>query len=200
MIFLFAGCGVSTDSSPDLVSTDTTLTTDSNTSVDDLNSTTNDENVTVGKTNTSSLTGGTATITVVDLSLAGFDKTGAVLDSKACTLDDTYSVIIDSSFDPNSVFDVVSGLEVSSKYDFTTDLEATNVALYYPKLTQPLLGQNVNIYEDYYRIGFDKAWYGNADGSVYVRTPKDSSNSNSCYRYALNSKDGTSITRTKVYR
>ena len=187
MSMFFIGCGVSSDSS------DGTLTssTDGNGNGSDTNTT---------DTNTTDTNGTGGTVVVEDPSDSGFSKTDAEEDSNACVIDDVYQVIADSSFDPLATGDVDNGVEIASQYNYSTDLEATQVALYYPDLKETREDERVNIYEDNYRFSFDKAWPSNDVSRVYIRTPKDINGIYSCYRYDLGSLSGDSITKTKVYR
>ena len=185
-LFFLSGCSVDTDSSAHSTGS-TSGGTDTGT-----------DTGTDGETDTNSTDGSVEVI--VDNSDAGFDKTDAVEDENACIINDTYQVIADSSFDPLSTADVDNGVEVSSMLDYTTDLDATKVALFFPELTQEKIGKMVNVYEDLYRIAYDQAWVNNDDASIYVRTPQNVSGNYMCYRYDLDSLDGTSITKTKVYR
>jgi hypothetical protein len=188
----FYGCGVETDSS----SNSTTYITDGE--LDDNSSQTQD-----------SLTDGTSSINPdgsinVDsgtISNNGFSTADALYDSSACLVNDTYLAIDDSSFDPLSNVDVENGIEINSDYPYDSDVEETKVAIYYPRLTQPLINKSINVYSDtFYRFGFDEAWVDNENQTIYIRTPRGDKNYNICYRYTLNSLVATTITPTKVYR
>ena len=179
----FLGCGVETDSSFG----DSTTTSEPGTG--DGNST--DDNTTDGS--------GTGVV-VDDPSSSGFDQNDAELDSSACIINATYEAIDDSSFDPLANADVDNGLEIASQYNYSTDLEATKVALFYPELTVVKLDINMHIYEESYRFSFDKAWPSNDLASIYIRTPQNIYGTYSCYRYDLDSLSGDTITKTKVYR
>ena len=186
----FFGCGVETNSS---VGNPTSTTgDDTGTGTDTGDS--NDSNI----TDPTDDNGGT--IVIDDSSDSGFNKTDAEQDSSACIINDTYKVIDDSSFDPLANSDLANGLELASQYNFSTDLEATKVALFYPELTVTKLDKNVHLYEENYRLSFDKAWTSNSLARVYIRTPLDINGAYSCYRYDLDSLSGDSITKTKVYR
>ncbi len=178
----FLGCGVETDSS--LGNSTNTSNTDDNTT-DSTDGNNNDNN---------------NSVVVVDPSSSGFDKTDAQEDPNACTINDTFQAIDDSSFDPNAAADAPNGLTVTSQYLYSVDLEATKVALFYPDLTNTKQDSNLHIYEDHYQFSFDKAWVTNANARVYIRTPKDIYGVYSCYRYELDSVSDGSVTKTKVYR
>lgn len=184
----FFGCGVETNSSGNITDSDSSI-------IDDGTGTdTNDSN-------TTDSTDGTDGVTVIDDSSdSGFNQTDAELDSNACIINSTYKVIDDSSFDPLASSDLANGLELASQYNFSSDLEATKVALFYPELTVTKLDKNVHLYEENYRLSFDKAWTSNNLARVYIRTPLDVYGAYSCYRYDLDSLSGDSITKTKVYR
>ncbi len=183
--FFMFGCQVATDSSDsestDISSGDTNIST--GTDINDTNS-----------------TNGSGTVVVGGSSTSGFSKIGAEQDSNACIINTTFKVIDDSSFDPLSAADVDNGLEIASQYDYSVDLEATKVVLFYPSITTALLDKKVHIYEEYYRLSFDRAWASSSIANVYVRTPKDINGIYGCYRYELGSLSGDSITKTKVYR
>lgn len=183
--FLLIGCGVDTSSSAD----NTEIPTDS----DDDNSSTDDDNNNSDDQNSSVVVDG-------DSSSAGFSTTDAEEDANACNLTDTYKVITDSSFDPSSAADATNGVAILSQYAYTTDVEATKVALYYPSLTATKVDTQLYVYEDNYQLNYDKAWQTNVDANVYVRTPQNEYGIYSCYRYALDSLSDGSITKTKVYR
>ena len=185
---MITGCGVSTDSS-----TSNSTGNGGTVVVVDDDDTTNID----GDDNSTDNGDGTVDI-VVDTSGEGFDKVDATLDPNACKIDDTYQVIFDSSFDPLSAVDNDNGVEVASKYDYSIDLEATKVAMFYPDLNVGLMGTQANVYEELYRFGFDKSWVSNNLTSIYIRTPDLNDIGYGCYRYELTSL--TSITKTKVYR
>ncbi len=191
LIISFSGCGVETDSS-----SKTTNTTGTGGTLD--NNDTNDSNTSDSDNNNG--TGSIPTITPTG-SNSGFDTQDALFDKNACTLDATYNVISDSSFDPLSTANIENGIEINSAYPYTADLDATKVALFYPTLTKSLVGQFVNVYAtEYYRFAFDKAWLGNGDNTIYVRPPKGKALYYGCYRFELNSLDAGTITSTKVFR
>lgn len=197
---LFFGCGVETNSSGNITDSDSSIT-DDGTGTDDGTDTGTDTEDT-DDSNTTDSTDGTGDTTVVidDATDAGFNKTDAELDSNACTINTIYQAILDSSFDPNAAADAANGLTLMSQYPYSVDLEATNVALFYPDLIISKQDSNLHIYEDSYQFSFDKAWETNANARVYIRTPKDIYGAYSCYRYELDSVSGGSITKTKVYR
>jgi len=188
----FLGCGINTNSSVGYSSSESDLgiDDDTNTSTDTDNNTTTDDTT----------DGDGGTVIVDDSSDSGFSQTDAQEDPNACIINDTFKVIEDSSFDPNAVADYENGLELASQYDYSPDLEATKVALFYPDLGTLLLDQTIHVYEDYYRLSFDKAWSSSNLPRVYIRTPKDIFGAYSCYRYELDSVSDDSITKTKVYR
>ncbi len=191
LIALFlAACGVSTNSSKSSQAiasgTETGISTGTGGTGSDTNGTGTDT--------------GTTVAVVDETTDAGFSKVDAIKDPNACIANNTFKFIEDSSFDPNSVADSANGLELASQYPYSANLEATKVVLYYPSIGVSLLGKTVNLYEENYRLSFDKAWSSSSNSSVYVRTPKDSTNTHSCYRYELSSLSGAGITRTKVYR
>ena len=190
--FFLLACGVETNSS----SLHNSETGDTNSSTDTGD---NDENGGDNDNNDGS-TGSGGTTVVVDGSSNGFDKVDAINDANACIINGTFQVINDSSYDPNAVADSLNGLELASQYPFSSDLEATKVALFYPSLSLPLLNEVVHVYEDNYRLSFDKAWSSATLPSVYIRTPKSSTGFYSCYRYDLDSLSGSTIVKTKVYR
>lgn len=186
LFFSLTACGVDTSSSKSTSSsTGTTTTTGAGTDA--------------GTGTTTNVSGGT--VTVVDKSTgSGFSKKDAKFDANACILNTTFKVIEDSSLGANATADAKNGLTILSQYPFSSDIPSTQVALFYPPLKVGLLNKKVYIYEDNYRLGFDKAWYSNTLGNVYIRTPKDTNGAYSCYRYELNSVSGNAITKTKVYR
>ncbi len=184
---IFLGCGVDTDSNGGYVTSNTNNTntdTDTNTS-DDSNNTTS---------------GGGGTVIVDDSSSSGFSKSDAELDPNACIINGIFQVIDDSSFDPNAAADYENGLEITSQYPYSSDLEATKVAIFYPNIGALLLDQTIHAYEEFYIFSFDKAWISSDLPRVYIRTPKDIYDAYSCYRYDLDSVSNDSITKTKVYR
>ena len=185
MSLFFIGC-VSSDSS------DTKATSTSDTGTDDNTTDTN------GTTDGNDSTGGT--VTVDDSSSSGFSKTDAEEDSNACVINAVFQTLDDSSFDPNAAADATNGVEIASAYDYSADLEATKVVLFYPTLSSAKLDQQFHIYEDKYRFSYNKAWSSNNVARVYIRTPKDIYGAYSCYRYELDSQSGDQITKTKVYR
>lgn len=142
----------------------------------------------------------TDTVVVVTSSGSVFSTVEAELDANACILNDTFQVIEDSSFDPNSAVDAANGIEITSQYPYSTNVDAATVALFYPSLQGGILEKTVHIYEENYRLSFDEAWYSNTLVNVYVRTPKDLNGTYSCYRYKLDSISGNTIVKTKVYR
>lgn len=145
--------------------------------------------------------GGSGTVPVEDTSTdAGFSKKDAVFDTNACIANSTFKIIRDSSFDPNAVADKNNGIEIASQYNYSSDLKATEVVLYYPTLSGVLQNVLVHIYEENYRVSFDKAWASSSPATVYVRLPKDTKGNYSCYRYELASLSGGSLKKTKVYR
>lgn len=184
---IITGCGVDTSSSTN----DSSLSDSQNGTSDSTGTDSDGESV--------DSDGGT-TILVDDASSSGFDKTDAVEDSSACLANSTFDAFSDSSFDPLAAADAINGLELASQYDYSVDLEATTVALFYPSLVNTLEGTMVNIYEESYRLSFDKAWVSSSAASVYVRTPKNIYGAYSCYRYDLNTLSNDSLTKTKVYR
>lgn len=189
-LILVSGCGVETDSSKSVI-TDSTVGTDTNAT--DANTT--DANAT--DTNST----GSGGVIVIDSSTEGFDKSDAGFDSLACTVDDVYSAISDTSLDPLSSIDPVNGIEINSDLRFTSDAAGTTIAIFYPDLTQSLTGQFVNVFTDQdYRFAFDKAWLSNTNKTVYIRTPGVDGGVFSCYRFVLTSLDAGAITSTKVYR
>jgi len=190
--YLLLGCGVDTSSSSSSLQQSDGSTNTDGTTTD--TGTTTDENDTTGTND-----GGT-TVIVDESTSAGFSQADAELDVNACIINGTFQAISDSSFDPNSIADSANGLEIASQYPYSTDLEATKVALFYPTLKSLPLDQVIHIYEDNYRLSFDKAWSSNDIPKVYIRTPKDSNGAYSCYRYDLDSINGDTITKTKVYR
>ncbi|MEA3227549.1 MAG: hypothetical protein U9P38_00590 [Campylobacterota bacterium] len=132
-------------------------------------------------------------------SSSNFDMKYATFDEKACSIVNGYNVISDSSYDPNATSDDDNGIEISSKYAYTSDLEATKIYIFYPTLTQELLNQTTNVFSDNYRFGFNNAWVANDNKTVYVRLAKDDAGNYGCHRYELDSLTG-SIQSTKVYR
>ena len=190
VIIGFTVCGVETDSSSKTVNTtategnpDNNDTDDNTSSGSDINGTTNPPDITPTGSN------------------SGFDTQDAQFDKNACTLEGVYEIVSDSSFDPLSTANIENGVEINSAYPYTADLEATKVALFYPPLTQSLVGQFVNVYATQeYRFSFDKAWVGNGDKTIYIRPPKGNSLYYVCYRFELNSLDAGTITSTKVFR
>jgi len=187
-------CGVSTDSSSSQVlsstgtvdknTTDTNSTTDTNTT--DSNSSSG------GDTNTGS-TGITSTG-------SGFVVDGAEYDANSCIINTTYTVLSDTSLDPVSAFDVVNGVEISSKYPYSPNVDETKVAIFYPTLGQLLVNNAINVYFEDYRLGFDKAWSSASNKIVYVRQPVAGTKLYECYRYDLSSLETQSISGVKVYR
>ncbi|QSZ40611.1 hypothetical protein GJV85_00245 [Sulfurimonas aquatica] len=193
LIFVFSSCGVSTESN----TIKETIVVVENNTTDTTDDTTEGENLGVD-TNTTNSTGG---VTVIDPSSSGFDKTGASYDANSCNIVGDYKAISDTSFDPLSTVDPVNGIEINSDLGYTSDLQGTTVAIYYPTLTKVLVGQFVNVYTDKkYRFGFDKAWLSNVNKTVYVRTPSIDGLDYSCYRFTLTSLTPGAITSTKVYR
>jgi len=190
LIIGFSGCGVETDSSTKTTDTSGTggsnpdsNSTDGNTGNSDDNGTTNSPDITPTGSN------------------SGFDTQDALFDKNACTLEGVYEIVSDSSFDPLSTANIENGVEINSAYPYTADLEATKVALFYPPLTQSLVGQFVNVYAtQQYRFSFDKSWVDNDRKTIYIRPPKGNSLYYMCYRFELNSLDAGTITSTKVFR
>jgi len=188
IIFIFGGCGVDTSSSAEDSKSSVKIIDDGS----DTNSSTNvDDN--------SSSTDGKDNIPDAPASNNNFDMKDATFDAKACSIENGYNVLSDSSFDPNATPDDNNGIEIESRYAYNTDVEATKVYIFYPNLTQEMKSRNVNVYSENYRFGFDEAWIANSN-TVYVRLAKDGIGHYSCYRYELNSLTGSSITGTKVYR
>ena len=188
IIFIFGGCGVDTSSSAEDSKSSVKIIDDGS----DTNSSTNvDDN--------SSSTDGTDNIPDAPASSSNFNVKDATFDKQACSIENGYKVLIDSSFDPNATPDDDNGMEIESRYAYNTDVEATKVYIFYPKLTQKKKFRSVNVYSENYRFGFDEAWIANSH-TIYVRLAKDGAGHYSCYRYELNSLTGSSITGTKVYR
>jgi hypothetical protein len=193
---LFVGCGVDTDSSGEPPRGGPPGTEDGT----DTNDTTDDGNTDDGTTDDGNTDDGT-TVIVDDPSEAGFNKSGAVYDSIACLVNNDYMAIEDTSFNPDTAADDANGVEISSGYGFSTDLDATNVALFYPTLAGSLQGGSMlQVQEEYYRFAYDKAWSTSSNGIIYIMTPMDIYGTYSCYRYKLNSLNGDTIEKTKVYR
>jgi len=194
-IFLLLGCGVDTSSSSASLQNSTGSTTTDGTTTDANNGTTDTNDSTTGTNDN----GGT-TVIVDESTDAGYSKVDAEKDVNACLINDTFQIISDSSFDPNAIADAANGLELASQYPYSIDLEATKVVLFYPSIGTALFNKTVHIYEENYRLSFDKAWSTSKLPIVYIRTPKDVNGVYSCYRYDLASINGNSITKTKVYR
>ena len=190
LVFFLHACGVDSSSSSAVIPQSSSDINASDINVTDANA--SDANT--SDTNTST------TVVVDDSTVSGFSKTDAQEDTSACLLSDTYNFIEDSSFDPNAVADATNGVDITSQYAYSADLEATKVVLFYPSLSTTLLGESIHIYEESYMFSFDKAWSSNTLSSVYVRTPQDIFGAYSCYRYDLSSVSGTTIQKTKVYR
>ena len=196
LAYFVSACGVNTSSS---VSTDERVSGEDTTGVDDgdvvvppivddeTNTSVDDDVVVVLPPNE-------------DQEISIFDTSGAVKDQSACIINSTFNFIKDSSFDPLSTSDELNAVEISSKYDYNSDIALTEVAMFYPNLTKSILSKNVTVYETDYRFGFDEAWVANTQRTIYVRTPKIASLYYGCYRYTLDSTDAGSITATKVYR
>jgi hypothetical protein len=197
------GCGVSTSSSPDIIS-DSSVPDDNgsdiNTTIDDTN-TTGDSNITDDTGDGDNTIPPTNNLLDNNGINSDFDTTSAVLDSSACELSSDYEIAFkDSSFDPLATENISNGLELGSMLNYDAVVEQTEVAIFAPKLTKSLVGKRINIYGSGYWLGFDEAWVGNAKKTVYVRTPKDTNGYYGCYRYVLNSSDASLVTSTKVYR
>jgi len=189
IIFIFGGCGVETSSSVGDSETSTKIIKDG--SVSDSNSSSSIDN--------NSSIDGKDKLLDSPVSSSNFNMKDALFDEKACSIENGYNVLSDSSFDPNATPDDDNGIEIESRYAYNTDVEATKVYIFYPKLTQEMKSRNVNVYSENYRFGFDEAWIANSH-TVYVRLAKDGIGHYSCYRYELNSLTGSAITGTKVYR
>ena len=183
MSLFFIGC-VSSDSSDTKATSTSDGTGGTGTDTNDTNSSDDGSNIVV----------------VDDSSTAGFSKTDAEEDPNACIINSTFQVMDDSSFDPLSNSDNENGVVISSQYDYSTDLEATKIVLFYPDLDSTLVNSMVHVYEDEYTLSFDRAWVSNSIPMVYIRTPKDSSGAHSCFRYELDTLNDNSMTRQKVYR
>jgi len=188
LMFFFHACGVDSSSSSAVISQSSDGTDSATTTVD------------VNTSDTNTTDSNTSTTTVVDSTVSGFSKTDAEEDANACLISDIYHFIEDSSFDPNAVADATNGVDITSQYAYSADLEATKVVLYYPSLSTVLLSEVIHVYEENYMFSFDKAWSANTLSNVYVRTPKDIFGAYGCYRYDLSSVSGTTIQKTKVYR
>jgi len=193
IVLIFGSCGVETNSSTkksessivDDGSTVISGNTDTNSSdVFDKNDTRDDGDNTPIDTPSSS---------------SNFNMKDATFDKQACSIENGYNVLSDSSFDPNATPDDDNGIEIESRYAYNTDVEATKIYIFYPKLTQEIKSRNVNVYSENYRFGFDEAWIANSH-TVYVRLAKDGIGHYSCYRYELSSLTGSAIMGTKVYR
>ncbi len=185
-VLVISGCGVATSSSVSSeTSSDVNLTIDENLTVED--NATIEDNVTVTPPNEDQVN-------------SVFDTSGAEQDQNACIVDSVFNFLKDTSFDPLSSADLVNAIEISSKYDYNSDVELTEAVIFYPNLTQSVLSRSVTVYADGYRFGFDESWVANGQRTIYVRTPKIGSLYYGCYRYLLNSIDATLITPTKVYR
>jgi hypothetical protein len=201
LMFFFHACGVDSSSSSTIVPQSSEGTNSATTTVDINTSDTNTSDTNTSDTNTTTDTNSTTTTIVIDDStVSGFSKTDAEEDTNACSISGSYHFIEDSSFDPNAVADAINGVDITSQYSYSANLEATKVVLYYPSLSVTLLDEKIHVYEDNYMFSFDKAWSSNALSKVYVRTPKDIYGAYSCYRYDLSSVSGTTIQKTKVYR
>jgi hypothetical protein len=206
LLLSFFGCGVSTSSSPDIIS-NSDIVSDDNSSNSDVNTTIDDVNTTVDGNVTDGSGDGLNNIpTISDLFdnngiESDFDTTSATSDSVACELNGDYTIAFkDSSFDPLATENIANGLELGSMLNYNTLTEQTEVAIFAPKLTQSLVGKRINVYGTGYWLGFDMAWVSNANKTVYIRTPKDKNGYYGCYRYVLNSSDSKAIVGTKVYR
>jgi hypothetical protein len=205
LLLSLLGCGVSTSSSPDIISSSSVSDdngSDINTTIDDAN-TTVDDNTTDGSGDGSNTISPPPINNLLDNNgiESDFDTTGAVEDSAACELSSDYEIAFkDSSFDPLATENISNGLELGSMLNYDAVVEQTEVAIFAPKLTQTLVGKRINVYGTGYWLGFDSAWVSNAKKTVYIRTPKDTNGYYGCYRYVLNSSDAKAITGTKVYR
>lgn len=196
LILMLNACGVSSDSS----SAQSISSTDGGTDVVDNNTgTTDDGTVDDGTvdTNTTDTNTGTTGITSTD---NGFVVDDAEYDVNSCIINTTYIALSDTSLDPVSAFDVVNGVEISSKYPYSPNVDETKVAVFYPTLGQLLQNNAVNVYFEDYRLGFDKAWSSASNQLVYVRQPVAGTALYECYRYDLSSLETQSISGVKVYR
>ena len=173
-----------TNSSDETNSTDETGSTDSTDSTEDKDS-----------------TGDTG-----DGGISIFDTVDAVEDIHACMLGDSTSgytnkVLKDGSIDAQSTLDSEHGVGANSRFSYDSDVSKTEVAVFYNALKPVRTYKMVSIYEDLFRVDFDKSWIDNDVTIVYVRTPKDKNDLFKCYRYDLKGLDvlGSTIS-TKVYR
>jgi len=189
IILMFGACGVETSSSGGTAegSTDTIIDNNgTNVPISD------DDNISNG--------GDTPSSDDPISSSSNFDMKDATFDQQACSIENDYNVISDSSFDPNATPDDDNGVEIESRYAYNTDVEATKIYLFYPNLTKEMVSRNVNVYSENYRFGFNEAWIANNDNIIYIRLAKNGAGIYSCYRYELNSLTGSSIQSMKVYR
>ncbi len=139
-------------------------------------------------------------ITYAFITQSIFNKTDAILDEQACLEDEGYKILTDTSFSPERTNDLVNGISINSDYPFNSDLELTEVQIYYTSLEVEKMGQNTILFTDDYYFAFDEAWVENPEHTIYIRTPKDGNNLYGCYRAELNTTVASDIALTKVFR
>ncbi|MEA1982453.1 MAG: hypothetical protein U9N39_02820, partial [Campylobacterota bacterium] len=127
-----------------------------------------------------------------------FDTTAAIRDDLACVVSSGYTQF-DNYSDEGYAGDAINGIHLKSNYSGLR--ETTKVSIFYPALEEELT-ENKLLYIDTnnnYYFTYDGAWTQNANKTIYIMTPKDSSGLHSCYRYELNNINPNAITKTKVF-
>ncbi|MEA3227454.1 MAG: hypothetical protein U9P38_00115 [Campylobacterota bacterium] len=217
-LIFFSGCGIESGS----VSTEGNTTIDENVDnndrtidddreeeevVDDNEKEDIDNNVTEGIVDDGNITEDNTTeeiaIIVDDENVTEesiFDTNGSVFDEFACSLENGYLSLSDTSATPEAEVDGENAIGIGSSYPVYFMPEQSKVVLYYPLLDINKIGEVQSKFTTNYYISLDSSWVDtNSSKVLYVQIPTNDKYPE-CYRYELNVLDINTTEAVKVYR
>ena len=143
----------------------------------------------------------TLNITGESLTQTNFNTTNAIFDADGCVAKNGFHALKSNAFFPETVEDTQNGVGLKSSYSRGEALDDSELVLYYPSLNVALSNDVTVVFDEdsNYYFTFDKSWEQNSNRTVYVKTPADTQELSSCYRYELSSSHANEITVVKVF-
>jgi len=139
-------------------------------------------------------------ITTESITQSMFNTTYAILDEQACLAENGFNMLDNNAFKSERSNDLDNSISIKSDFAAGSNIEESEVKIFYPKLENSSKDDRVIVFQDGYYFVFDKAWIDNTNKTVYTMTPKEENGSYSCYRFELNFTTANNISGTKVFR
>lgn len=136
-------------------------------------------------------------ITIENATTSIFSKENAEYDTLACTLSTVNTnVLIHDGIETMFSRDKVNGINIQSNFNSTT--QSNNVSIFFPNMTEQLVGSYTPIESTSFIFEFDEAWV-DTNTTVYIKTPKNDMGYHECFRAELGSTNASLINLEKVY-